>query len=144
MALWIWVGRVTLSTLFCDIQLGLGVFLKLSFKEENSGFFYVTWESSFLSRRDFLWYYTDMSLINFPFYHDLFLFFMFLNLSSINYISFWDYTTFFYKDKLRSCCWNIIWFVIYLAILFLLSPCYLLLLSNQNQSISFCCISSLW
>ena len=36
-------------------------------------------------------------------------------------------------NKKRSCCWNITWLNIYLAILFLLSLCYSLLLSNQNQ-----------
>ena len=34
-----------------------------------------------------------------------------------------------------SRCWNITWLYIYLAILFLHSSCYLLLLSNQSQSV---------
>ena len=38
------------------------------------------------------------------------------------------------KSKKRSCYWIIIWLDIYLALLFLLTSCYLLLLSNQNQS----------
>ena len=36
--------------------------------------------------------------------------------------------------KERYCYWNVTWLDIYLTILFLLSSCYLLLLSNQNQS----------
>ena len=38
------------------------------------------------------------------------------------------------KKKKRSCCWNITCLDVYLAMLFLLSSCYSLLLSNQNQS----------
>ena len=38
-------------------------------------------------------------------------------------------------NKRRSCCWNITWLDIYLAILVLLSSCYLLLLPNQNQPV---------
>ena len=48
-----------------------------------------------------------------------------------------DYTSYFYKVVVftRSCWWNITWLDMYLAISFLLSSCYLLLLSNQNQSV---------
>ena len=48
-----------------------------------------------------------------------------------------DYTSYFYKIVVFawSCSWNITWLDMYLAILFLLSSYYLLLLSNQNQSV---------
>ena len=48
-----------------------------------------------------------------------------------------DYTSDFYKIVVftRSCWWNITWLDMYLAIPFLLSSCYLLHLSNQNESV---------
>ena len=67
----------------------------------------------------FLLYRLCFNWLNFPFYHGLFL------SSYISYIC-------SYKD--RSCYWNITWLDIYLAILFSLSSCYLIILSDQNQS----------
>ena len=62
---------------------------------------------------------------------------LFCKVIEIFMILFWDYTSYFYKIVVFawSCCWNITWLAIYLAILLLLSSCYLLLLSHQNQSV---------
>ena len=73
----------------------------------------------------------------FLFYNNLILFFMFLYLSILYYLNIWKNLLFFLINLKvgllkRPCCWNITWLDIYLAILFLLSTCYLLLLSNQN------------
>ena len=73
------------------------------------------------------------------FYHNLFPFFIFLYLSFTYYLNIWKNLFFWLNKKLvnkkRSCCWSITWLDMYLVILSLLSSCYLILLSNQNQSV---------
>ena len=99
-----------------------------------------------------LTFYTICSYLScFLFYHLSIIFFIsssitrfFLN--TCKGFSFWQFSfnvlnnwknLLFFKQKLvqekRFNCWNITWLDIYLAILFLLSSCYSLLLFNQNQ-----------
>ena len=77
--------------------------LKAIFKKKNSGLFYMALEVGFFSKDAFYVVYACCIWSIFPFFHDLFLFFMFLFSSFINYfchITFYTHISFsiFVKD----------------------------------------------
>ena len=116
--------------------------LKAIIHIKNSGLCYGYLWKFFLFQKDAFYVIVHAcgTWLIYPFYHNLFPFFIFLYLSFTYYLNIWKNLLFFWLNKKlvnkkRSCCWSITWLDMYLVILSLLSSCYLILLSNQNQSV---------
>ena len=83
------ISQALFDDVIRNFQLGLGVFSMLSFIEENSGLFYITWENCFFflfSRRRFL-YCTGMCIWLFSYFITICYYFSYFFIYHLSVIS---------------------------------------------------------